>query len=860
VRYDDTLETVLASDLSTPYGKQSAWRQLVDLIGRRRIGADSRALAVLRTIQSEVPPAVRAASARGLEYADPPPPLVRLFARDVISVAAPILRTARLSSGDWILMLAELGPEGRAILRHRRDLSPLVQRALESFGPNDFALHDRRAEVETPSEIPSAEPIQSEAAIPRARAFIPVADEPVETAVAVESPAIAEIEATALEAPEAIGGADEPMAPEAAALGGSEAMATAGEAEETEAVALEAPEDGASAGETGVDAWSPPAIESTHRPAFAMPRGWTLVPNDSMGGSDAARTATAIDDDNRRDDVVRTTEIASADEAEEAGGEDANGVADIAVPDSPSNMPLEIEAVDAPAFDEPAEVLAQLVTADLDVRGESADAASASGNSAAVPATVEFANELPEDLSYVAMALGSAGTFAAARQAAVAANQADTAVQSETVATTAPGEVVAASVSAAQDRDMLERSETLAANSAESLTIEPIDVTGTNLIGETADEDPDGPFLIADVVARIDAFWRNREAVADARRTAPRAEGFRFETDPEGMIRWVEGVSRNPLIGLSFELHGVVGVSRVDGVAAGAFRRRASFTNARMEIEGDSDASGAWLISGVPVFDPANGRFTGYRGTARRPRTDERAEPVRPAPTVAPDSLRQLVHELRTPTNAIAGFAEMIETEMLGPVPDGYRDRAATIRGQARDLLGAIDDLDLAARIESAALSLAPADISLRPLLATICDDLAQLTALRGSWIALPIDNLSVKGDRRAVERLLSRLMATLVSASAEGERIGVRLARENEPMVAISIDRPRALADYPGDSLLGIDDEGDDATLLGTGFALRLARNLARELGGSLVIEVENLTLRLPAPEEMDVEQAHLN
>jgi signal transduction histidine kinase len=262
------------------------------------------------------------------------------------------------------------------------------------------------------------------------------------------------------------------------------------------------------------------------------------------------------------------------------------------------------------------------------------------------------------------------------------------------------------------------------------------------------------------------------------------------------------------------------------------------------------------------VFDPAKGRITGYRGTARRPRSDERAEPARSVPvagTVA-DSLRQLVHELRTPTNAIAGFAEMIETQMLGPVSDPYRDRATTIRAQARELLGAIDDLDLAARIDSAALALVPGRVTLRPVLAGIADDLAQLAALRGSALALPIDDLAVTGDRRAVERLLARLMATLVSASGPGERIGIRTALESDEHVTITMDRPAALSDYPGDSVLGIDDEGGDSTLLGTGFALRLARNLARELGGSLVIEPESLTLRLPASVNAQVGQAHLS
>ncbi|WP_025560574.1 sensor histidine kinase [Sphingomonas sp. UNC305MFCol5.2] len=573
MRFDDTLETVLAADLGTPYGVQSAWRQLVDLIGRRRVPPATRAMATLRAIRSEVPRQVRVASARALEFSNPPAPLVRLFARDDLPIAIPVLRSARLSASEWIQLLPDLTPAARTILRNRRDLPPAVQRALESFGPVDFVL----------------------------------------------------------------------------------------------------PND-AGVSETGVE-------------------------------------------------HARVTEVVDS---------SAGSIAE-AEPD------------------------AQNLTMDHSER-----------------------------------------------------------------------------ISAAASRDALARP------AAQPARIED-----------------EGPFEIAEVVARIDAFWRNREEAGPVPTPAPPVvEQFRFETDEKGVVRWVDGVSRAAVIGLSLDLLGIDG-SQIDGIAAGAFRRRAGFSTARMHIEGSSDAAGDWLISAIPVFDPANGRFTGYRGTARRPRTDERAEPVR-VPVGSPaESLRQLVHELRTPTNAIAGFAEMIETQMLGPVAGIYRDRANVIRSQARELLGAIDDLDLAARIDSAALSLVPGRVPLRPLLATIADDLAALLELRGSMIALPIEDLTVAGDRRAVERLLARLMATLVSASAPGERIGVNMALESDQKVAVAIDRPRALADYPGDSVLGIDDEREDATLLGTGFALRLARNLARELGGSLVIEPSILTLRLPAAVTSQVGQA---
>jgi signal transduction histidine kinase len=430
-------------------------------------------------------------------------------------------------------------------------------------------------------------------------------------------------------------------------------------------------------------------------------------------------------------------------------------------------------------------------------------------------------------------------------------------VQSGTNEDIDSAESIAPPEPSAQIPDMDQGDLTLVRVPEPALTLPEPDVA----IAEGGPVDAEGPFEIAEVVARIDAFWRDREETGPRPlRALPRADNFRFETDAQGVIRWVAGVSRSPIVGISLDFQGVAEGRHVDGIASGAFRRRASFSTARMTIGGDSDAAGDWLISAVPVFDPANGRFTGYRGTARRPRTDERAEPVRALGPVPADSLRQLVHELRTPTNAIAGFAEMIETQMLGPVADPYRDRAHVIRSQARELLGAIDDLDLAARIDSAALSLVPSQVALRPLIASIAEDLSQLAELRGSILAIPADDLIVDGDRRAVERLLARLLATLVSASGSGERIGVQLALENDAKVAITIDRPKALADYPGDSVLGIDDEREDATLLGTGFALRLARNLARELGGSLLIAPESLTLRLPASVNAQVGQAHLS
>ncbi|MEO5866623.1 MAG: sensor histidine kinase, partial [Sphingomonas sp.] len=450
MRFDDSLETILAADMATPFGARSTWQQLVDLIGRGRIAPSPAAIGKLQALCTQVPPAARAASARSLAFAEPPAALVRLFAGDEISIAAPLLRIARLDAAAWIEMLPEMSPGTRSILRHRRDLPAAVNRALESFGSVDFVL--------------------------------------------------------------------------------------------------------ANAGSSGDE----------------LP----AAPSDLAGSAPAT-----------------TTRIAQP-----------------AMSATPSESPF---------------------------------------------------------VSFASIALGLPVVAEALRHGK------DTAPKDKSIAVADPN-----AVDLPPPREV-----------------------------------PAGTFQIAELVARIDAYQRQRESASRAAGAfsvpvggaevqpelfaldpAP-SRSFRFETDATGTVRWVDGAARAPLIGLSLDLAPSSAQSQVDGVAAGAFRRRAGFTNARLVVEGRSDAAGQWRINGIPVFDRASGRFTGYRGTARRPRADEMAEPARPDSNASSDALRQLVHELRTPTNAIAGFAEMIESQMLGPVAAPYRAHAAAIRGQASELLYAIDDI-----------------------------------------------------------------------------------------------------------------------------------------------------------------------
>src|SRR3954454_10015275 len=210
-----------------------------------------------------------------------------------------------------------------------------------------------------------------------------------------------------------------------------------------------------------------------------------------------------------------------------------------------------------------------------------------------------------------------------------------------------------------------------------------------------------------DVVARIERRRRSREVQragmvpAEAAMPTGSPALFRWECGPSGEIAWVDGAPRGALIGRTIARVQMDDGDRVDEEVVRAFGMRAPFRDREMTVAGSGLLAGQWKISGIPAFEPTDGRFAGYRGVALREAPSAVAGEGSADFLADPDSLRELVHEIKTPLTAIIGFAEIIEGQYLGPADHRYRERAGEIVAQARLLLKGIDDLDFAAKIHS---------------------------------------------------------------------------------------------------------------------------------------------------------------
>ncbi len=233
---------------------------------------------------------------------------------------------------------------------------------------------------------------------------------------------------------------------------------------------------------------------------------------------------------------------------------------------------------------------------------------------------------------------------------------------------------------------------------------------------------------IADLVHRIEAY-RNRKPsndVAAADTLAP----IKFTADADGYIRLVDVGPRASLVGVSLAEVAPSGRPGVDAGTASAFARRDGIAGGRLLV-----ATGAlWAIDAAPIFAADSGRFAGYRGSLSRnlgnasPDADAAIEP---ADRGLASAMQQMAHELRSPLNAISGFAQLIAGQYFGPVSTAYRAIADGIMADAAFLAEAFDDIDLASRLDTGRFVAAEGSCTLGELAPGIGHDVVELAVGR---------------------------------------------------------------------------------------------------------------------------------
>jgi PAS domain S-box-containing protein len=224
--------------------------------------------------------------------------------------------------------------------------------------------------------------------------------------------------------------------------------------------------------------------------------------------------------------------------------------------------------------------------------------------------------------------------------------------------------------------------------------------------------------------------------------------------------------------------------------------------------------------------------------------------------------LATMSHELRTPLNAIAGYVDLLELELRGPITPEQRIDLTRIKRSQAKLLNLIDEVLDLAKLESGRLQFDFEDVRLDDLLASLETFVAPKLGEKRLTYSLEScgDNVVVRIDREKVEQVLLNLLSNAVKFTDRGE---IRLVcRADGDSVRVEVrDTGHGVRGELLDTIFEPFVQGDrnlTRKAPGTGLGLSISRQLSRAMGGDIVVEStvgkgSTFTLVLPRPFGMD-------
>lgn len=219
--------------------------------------------------------------------------------------------------------------------------------------------------------------------------------------------------------------------------------------------------------------------------------------------------------------------------------------------------------------------------------------------------------------------------------------------------------------------------------------------------------------------------------------------------------------------------------------------------------------------------------------------------------------LALMSHELRTPLNAVMGFAQVMAAEMLGPMPERYRDYSKEITVSAERLLTVINDILDLTRIEAARVQVNKEWL-----------DLGRSTteASQMMLISAAEKNLSVKfriepgiriwAEARAIRQLVLNLISNAVKFTDPGGSIEIAVRRGSEDSAVLEVrDTGIGIPPEEVSKVWAPFVQASNATAraaAGTGLGLAIVKALADMHSGVLSIASEldrgtTVTLTIP-------------
>lgn len=221
------------------------------------------------------------------------------------------------------------------------------------------------------------------------------------------------------------------------------------------------------------------------------------------------------------------------------------------------------------------------------------------------------------------------------------------------------------------------------------------------------------------------------------------------------------------------------------------------------------------------------------------------AEQLAEANRLKSEYLTNTSHELRTPIATIMGYAHLLTDGICGPLAEEQRKAMERLMGNARGLLGLVDQILDYTKLEKGQSGLFTRRQDVGPLLDQLRRELAPLEASRPYHVQFDVQEgiPPIETDWGKLKSILMNILNNAVKFTDQGE---VRLSISNSSKGEVSFAVSDTGVGIPKDQISLIFErfrQLDGSTARrheGTGLGLTISKNLAELLGGRIEVESE--------------------
>lgn len=198
--------------------------------------------------------------------------------------------------------------------------------------------------------------------------------------------------------------------------------------------------------------------------------------------------------------------------------------------------------------------------------------------------------------------------------------------------------------------------------------------------------------------------------------------------------------------------------------------------------------------------------------------------------------LANISHDIKTPLTVILGYLEIMRLE------NAQSETLEKVEAKAKQVMELIDQFFTLAKLEAGDQKIEMTRIDISELCRETVLGFYEILFQKDFEveISIPEQTVFVTGDREALDRILCNLLSNVIRYGSDGKYVGLFLREEGDQVSIDVVDRGKGIEKQFASSVferLYTMEDSRSRSIQGNGLGLTIARNLANQMGGDVVL-----------------------